>query len=125
TLTGAMADHRLRCAASQIPAFAYALAAKILAGTNDAGLGSLLGNFQGASNTFDQQWIDGVAADLMAKPGASLVLAGPTQPVAVQMLVYAINAALKNVGQTLTVRQVSRNPQAIHIAQTAAEITAG
>src|SRR2546423_11005979 len=106
TLTGAMADHRLRCAASQIPAFAYALATKILAGTNDSNLGALLGNFQSGSNTFDQQWIDGVAADLIAKPGASLVLVGPTQPLAVQMVVYAINAALKNVGQTLVVRQV-------------------
>jgi molybdopterin-containing oxidoreductase family iron-sulfur binding subunit len=46
-LTGAMADHRLRCPASQIPAFAHALATKIHAGTNDSGLGSLLGNFQG------------------------------------------------------------------------------
>src|SRR5207247_3083971 len=98
TLTGAMADHRLRCPASQIPAFAHALATKILAGTNDPGLGSLLGTFQGASDTFDQQWIDGVASDLMAKPGASLVLAGPTQPVAVQMLVYAINDALNTIG---------------------------
>jgi hypothetical protein len=120
-----MADHRLRCPASQIPAFAHALATKIHAGTNDSGLGSLLGNFQGASNTFDQQWIDGVAADLMAKPGASLVLAGPTQPVAVQMLVYAINAALKNVGQTLVVRQVPRNPKTIDIAQLATEINEG
>src|SRR5213596_1086443 len=124
-LTGAMADHRLRCPASQIPAFAHALATKIQAGTNDSGLGSLLGNFQGASNTFDQQWIDGAAADLMAKPGASVVLAGPTQPLAVQMLVYAINAALKNVGQTLTVRQVRRNPKTIDIAQLATEINEG
>jgi hypothetical protein len=61
----------------------------------------------------------------MAKPGASLVLAGPTQPVAVQMLVYAINAALKNVGQTLVVRQVPRNPKAIDIAQLATEINEG
>src|SRR5947208_11818504 len=96
TLTGAMADHRLRCPASQIPAFAAALGTKIHAGTNDSGLGSFLGNLQGASNTFDHQWIDGVAADLIAKPGASLVLAGPTQPVAVQMLLYAINPALQN-----------------------------
>ena len=125
SLTGAMADHRLRCPASQIPAFAHALATKILAGTNDSGLGSLLGNFQGGSNNFDQQWIDGVAADLMAKPGASLVLAGPTQPVAVQMLVYAINAALKNIGQTLVVRQVPRNPKTIDIAKLAADINDG
>src|SRR4029077_10443506 len=40
TLTCAMADHRLRCPASQIPAFSHALATKILAGTNDSGLGS-------------------------------------------------------------------------------------
>src|SRR6266568_3837753 len=125
TLTGAMADHRLRCPASQIPAFAHALATKILAGTNDPSLGALVGNLQGTPTTFDQQWIDGVAADLMAKPGASLVLAGPTQPVAVQMLVYAINAALKNVGQTLVVRQVPRNPKTIDIAQLATDINEG
>src|SRR4029453_8775664 len=76
TLTGGMADHRLRCPASQIPAFAQALATRILAGTNDSGLGFLLGNFQGGAKTFDHQRIDGVASDLMAKPGASLVLAG-------------------------------------------------
>src|SRR5215471_13550588 len=124
TLTGAMADHRLRCPASQIAAFTHALATKILAATNEAGLGALIGNIQG-SNTFDQQWIDGVAADLMAKPGASLVLAGPTQPVAVQLVVYAINAALKNVGQTLIVRQVPRNPKTIDIAKLATDMNEG
>src|SRR5262249_24135698 len=103
----------------------YALATKILAGTNDSGLGSLIGNFQGASNTFDQEWMDGVASDLMAKPGASLVLAGPTQPLAVQMLVYAINAALKNLGQTLIVRQVPRNPKTIDISKLATDINEG
>src|SRR5437660_5525691 len=125
TLTGAMADHRLRYPASQMRAFAHPLGTRILAGTNDPSLGALVGNLQSTPNTFDQQWIDGVAADLMAKPGASLVLAGPTQPVAVQMLVYAINAALKNVGQTLVVRQIPRNPKTIDIAQLATEINEG
>ena len=37
TLTGAMADHRLRLPASQIPAFAHALASKIAAATKDCG----------------------------------------------------------------------------------------
>src|SRR5207245_4723095 len=46
TLTGAMADHRLRCPASQIAAFTHALAQKILGGTNDAGLGAIVGNVQ-------------------------------------------------------------------------------
>ncbi|HEU0208664.1 MAG TPA: TAT-variant-translocated molybdopterin oxidoreductase [Candidatus Udaeobacter sp.] len=125
TLTGAMADHRLRCPASQIPAFAQALATKILAGTNDASLASLIETSQGGSNSFDEEWIDGVASDLMAKPGASLVIAGPTQPVAVHMLAYAINAALKNIGQTLVVRQVPRNQKTSDIAQLAREVNEG
>ena len=53
TLTGAMADHRLRYPASQMPAFAHALATKILAGTNDPSLGALVGNLQSTPNTFD------------------------------------------------------------------------
>src|SRR5947208_1311070 len=61
----------------------------------------------------------------MAKPGASLVLPGQTQPVAVQLLVYAINAALKNLGQTLVVRQAPRNPRTIDISQLAADMNDG
>jgi len=127
TLTGAMADHRLRCPVSQIAAFAHALAAKILAGTKDAGLSGVIGNLQvpAGATKFDDQWLSEVANDLMAKPGASLVLAGPSQPVAVQLLVYAINAALKNLGQTLVVRQAPRNPRAIDILQLAADINDG
>ncbi len=127
TLTGSMADHRLRCAASQIPAFAHALAAKILAATNDAGLSSLIGSLQmpAGAAAFNEQWLAGVANDLVAKPGASLVLAGPNQPAAVHLLVYAINAALKNFGQTLVVRQIPRNPRTIDIAQLATETNEG
>src|SRR6266705_3203985 len=42
SLTGAMADHRLRCPASQIPAFARALAQNIATATKDAALGTML-----------------------------------------------------------------------------------
>src|SRR5439155_8284563 len=98
-------------------------------GTNDPGIRSVMGSGQGPAafggDTFDDQWITGLANDLMAKPGASLVLAGPSQPVAVQLLVYAINSALKNVGQTLVVRQMPRNSRTIEIAQLAAEINDG
>src|SRR5438045_8676336 len=44
TLTGAMADHQLRCPRSQISAFAAALGTKTHAETHDFSLGSLLGN---------------------------------------------------------------------------------
>ena len=131
TLTGAMADHRLRCPASQIAAVMHALATKILAGTNDSSLGSVMANFQAPPSsasgaaTFDETWVSGLANDLMAKPGASLVLVGPSQPVAVHLLAYAINAALKNVGQTLVVRQIPRNPRTIEISQLAADINDG
>jgi len=127
TLTGAMADHRLRCPASQIAAFGHALAAKILAETNDARLSGVIGNLQvpAGATKFDDRWLSEAANDLMAKPGASLVLAGSNQPVAVQLLVYAINAALKNLGQTLVVHQVPRNPRAIDILQLAADINDG
>src|SRR5216117_3013658 len=127
TLTGAMADHRLRCPASQIAAFTHALAQKILGGTNDAGLDAVVGNVQhpAGGSSFDEQWLSEAANDLLAKPGASLVLTGPSQPLAVQILVYAINAALKNVGQTLVVRQVSQNPRTIDISQLASDINDG
>jgi len=127
TLTGALADHRLRCPASQIAVLAYMLAQKVLAGTNDAGLGGVLGNLQSPAGgaTFDEQWLGEAANDLLAKPGASLVLAGTNQPVAVQLLVYAINAALKNLGQTLVVRQIPRNPRTIGVAQLAMDMNEG
>src|SRR5206468_1818309 len=118
---------RLRCPASQIAAFTHALATKILAGTNDGGLGAVIGNVQNPAggSSFDEQWFSEAANDLLAKPGASLVLTGPSQPLAVQILVYAINAALKNVGQTLVVRQVSQNPRTIDISQLASDINDG
>src|SRR5205814_445111 len=82
TLTGAMADHRLRCPASQIAVFAHALAGKILAATNDAGLGAMVGTLHGtgSATTFNEQWLGEAANDLLTKPGASLVLTGPNQP---------------------------------------------
>src|SRR4029077_20915851 len=66
-----------------------------------------------------------VANDLLAKPGASLVLAGSEQPVVVQFLVYAINSALKNVGTTLMVREFARNAKTNSILQLAGEISSG
>ena len=127
TLTGAMADHRLRCPASQIPAFTYALAGKIAAATQDAGLGSVIGTLTPPADAmkFDERWLTECAQDLLSKPGASLVIASPQQPVVVQMMVYGINAALKNVGTTLLVREFPRNPRTNSILQLAAEMNAG
>ena len=127
TLTGAMADHRLRCPASQIPVFTHALAGKILAATKDAGLSSLVATLKvpAGTATFDDRWLSEAANDLVAKPGASLVVAGPNQPAVVQLLVYAINSALKNLGATLVVREFPRNPKTSSILQLAADVNEG
>ncbi len=111
TITGAMADHRLRLPASQIPVFTYLLAGKVGALTKDSGLISLLGTLAapGATTEFDEQWLNELAADLVAKSGSSIVLAGQQQPVVVQLLAYAINSTLKNVGRTIVVREFPRN----------------
>ena len=73
----------------------------------------------------DEEWIAEAASDLVSKAGASLVLAGSHQPVAVQLLAYGMNAALKNVGVTLLVRDFARNPRTMSILQLAADIADG
>jgi MoCo/4Fe-4S cofactor protein with predicted Tat translocation signal len=128
TITGAMADHRLRCAASQIPAFAFALAGKIADATKDAGLSSILGVLNGAAQggaEFDNAWLSEAANDLVAKSGVSLVLAGQHQPVVVQLLAYAMNSALKNIGRTVVVREFPRNKNTKSILQLADRMNRG
>ena len=127
TLTGAMADHRLRIPASQIAAFTFALAGKVAAATKDGGLFTTIATLKAPEGAmaFDEQWLTEVANDLLSKPGASLVLAGSHQPVVVQFLAYAINAALKNVGTTLLLREFARNSKTNSILQLAGEINSG
>ncbi|PYM07558.1 MAG: hydrogenase, partial [Verrucomicrobia bacterium] len=126
TLTGAMADHRLRLPASQIPLITHAIATRVATATKDAGLGSVLATLQvpvGAAQ-FDEQWLNEAVNDLVSKSGASLILAGPQQPVVVQLLAYGINSALKNVGQTVVLRELNRNQRDNSILQLAGDIAA-
>src|SRR5436853_3057380 len=129
TITGAMADHRLRCAASQIPAFAVALAGKIADATKDPGLSSILGALssatQNSSEEFDDKWMTEAAHDLVAKSGVSIVLAGPHQPVVVQLLAYAMNSALKNIRRSVVVGQFPRNKNTKSILQLADRMNRG
>jgi molybdopterin-containing oxidoreductase family iron-sulfur binding subunit len=127
TITGAMADHRLRLPASQIPAFTYLLAGKIAAATKDSALFSVLSTLTAPADTaeFDEKWLIEAANDLVAKSGVSLVLAGAHQPVAVQLLAYAINSALKNIGRTVVVREFPRNKNTKSILQLADRMSRG
>ncbi|MBS0630737.1 MAG: TAT-variant-translocated molybdopterin oxidoreductase [Verrucomicrobia bacterium] len=93
TLTGSMADHRLRLASSHMFAIAAALAAKITGSSSFAALA------EGLEVT--PRWVDECAADLLEHKGQSLVLAGAHQPAAVHAIAYAINAVLGNIGSTV------------------------
>src|SRR5437763_11285470 len=126
TLTGAMADHRLRLPASQIPLIAHAIATRVATATKDAGLGSVLATLQvpAGGAQLDEQWLNEAVNDLVSKPGASLVLAGPQQPVVGQLLAYGINSALKNVGRTVLLREHQRNQRDNSILQLAGDIAA-
>lgn len=127
TLTGAMADHRLRYPASQIPGITHALATKIAVATKDPGLSSTLLTLKAPENPekFNDRWLNEAAQDLLAKPGASLVVAGPHQPVVVQLMVYAINAALKNIGTTVLLRETAPRARTYSILQLASDVHAG
>ncbi len=109
--TGGLADHRLRLKASDVGAFAAALASKVGAegGTN----------FGEASVELNEEWIDGLAEDLLAHKGRSLVLVGSNQPAAVQALGLAINQALGNVG--VTVKGIQTPPRKVATIMDVAE----
>ncbi|HEY5895426.1 MAG TPA: TAT-variant-translocated molybdopterin oxidoreductase [Chthoniobacterales bacterium] len=107
TLTGGMADHRLRLKASQIPVFTVKLAEAV---------GRLTGNSFAVplveiALPVDQKWIEECAADLVSAKGRSLVFIGPRQPVATQILGFAINSFLGNIGQTITGFAQTVSPQ--------------
>jgi MoCo/4Fe-4S cofactor protein with predicted Tat translocation signal len=97
SLTGAMADHRLRLQSRQIAPFLAALAARLA--PSMAGAASLAGaGVQGV----DARWIDTLAKDLLANRGQGLIVAGERQPPTVHAAVCALNTFLGNTGKTVS-----------------------
>ena len=116
TLTGSMADHRLRLASSHVLAFAASLAEQV---TGDAAFAKLAQGLDAKP-----EWIAECANDLKNAKGTSLVVAGAHQPAAVHAIAYAINAALGNIGHTVDFVEVPAS-SASSIGQLAAAIKAG
>jgi molybdopterin-containing oxidoreductase family iron-sulfur binding subunit len=124
TITGGMADHRLRCAASQIPAFALALARKIAEQTNDRVLTALVAQIKDSDSQFDSRWVTECANDLVARKGRVLILLGHRYPAWVQGLVLTMNNALGAYGSTLQVFQTPRTKTG-NLQELAADIKSG
>src|SRR5580693_4346622 len=108
TTTGGMADHRFRCAASQIPAFAVQLAKKIAGSTNDRVLSGVGAELHDTGTQFDDAWLTECANDLVSRKGRSLVLAGNRFPAWMHSVVLAMNNALGAFGSTLTLLSAPR-----------------
>jgi molybdopterin-containing oxidoreductase family iron-sulfur binding subunit len=95
SLTGAVADHRLRLESRQIPVLLALLAARLGAPGATSPAGATLPGV-------DPRWIDAVAKDLLANRGSGLIVAGDRQPAAVHAAVCALNSHLGNTGTTVS-----------------------
>jgi molybdopterin-containing oxidoreductase family iron-sulfur binding subunit len=93
TTTGLKAEHRLGLRASEIPAFAAALAAAVGA----SGVPAAPYTWTDAQ----QKFLAALARDLKAHAGRSAVIPGLYQDASVTALAAAINAALGNTGKTV------------------------
>ncbi len=99
SLTGGVADHRLRLRSTQIGAFAAALARELeQQGLNVAGADAV----GSAGGGIDPKWLKAAAQDLRRAGSKGLVVAGRRQPAAVHALACSINAALGATGTTVT-----------------------
>ena len=93
TLTGGMADHRLRVSPSQV----NAVAAQIARGLGvTAGVSTVVPALSDAKHI---AWVEGIVADLKAHPGKSMVLPGSRQSLSVHLIAHEINLVLGNIGE--------------------------
>jgi molybdopterin-containing oxidoreductase family iron-sulfur binding subunit len=118
SLTGGMADHRLRVAPSQVAAVAAQLAREL--GINvPSGLAPITDELQG-------EWIATMAADLKENAGRVAVIAGSRQSAAVHHLALAINAALGNIGADKAIQAYATGaPEFGTLESLTADINAG
>ena len=91
SLTGGMADHRLRAAPGQVLSIVGQIARELN-----------LPVAEGVDKVIDPNWLNWIkplVEDLQAHAGKSMVLAGSRQSAAVHHLVMAVNLALGNIGE--------------------------
>ena len=133
SITGGMADHRLRLPSSQVAEYTRALARELTLGEKVVpSPGSPAGGPPpGAErrpsrpSSSIERWIREVAADLRAHAGKGIIIAGRRQPPLVHALVFAINALLGNLGKTIELRKPPARPTADALAELVEAIDKG
>jgi MoCo/4Fe-4S cofactor protein with predicted Tat translocation signal len=90
TVTGAMADHRLRLQSSKIGGFLAALAKQL--SITASGLDKHAAAISG--NALATKWITAVAKDLTANKGRAVIVVGSRQPAHVHALAHLINGSI-------------------------------
>ena len=127
TLTGQMADHRIKISFSQIPTFAAALAAScIKAGLAGEAIDTLSRfTVQTAPIGINQKWIDEAAKDLVRHRGSALVVPGSRQPPIVHAIAHALNVALGAVGKSLKLVTIPRFNEGANLHKVASAISSG
>ncbi len=105
SLTGVRSDQRLAIPSGRVPALLALLAGRLATiygiEPTDAGAG-FAGMVSDAADEREGRFVDGLAADLAANPGAGAILVGPRQAPPVHALAVVLNGALQNTGATIT-----------------------
>lgn len=114
SLTGTMADHRLRLKPSEVAGFA-AEVLKLVSGSEEIQVGG-----EGR-----KKFASALAKDLKKNAGKSVVCAGPRQSPEVHALVLGINQALGNLGTTVTLVQPLTPPQTESLKAFSTALAAG
>jgi molybdopterin-containing oxidoreductase family iron-sulfur binding subunit len=104
SLTGGMADHRLRVA----PRLLLGLTAHI---ARRLGLQSMVSNVPVLADDKHLKWVETMVEDLVAAKGKALVLGGSRLPESIRTLVAAINDKLGSVGEGKPLRYVRTENQ--------------
>ncbi|MCP4632631.1 MAG: 4Fe-4S dicluster domain-containing protein, partial [candidate division Zixibacteria bacterium] len=104
SLTGGMADHRLRMRSSEIGSFLISLALEL----RNLGLG--IDRLSHIKEThFDTSWIKAVAQDLHDSSNGSIITVGRNQPVWVHELAFILNYELGNIGDDIVLRPLTNS----------------
>ncbi|MEC8419605.1 MAG: TAT-variant-translocated molybdopterin oxidoreductase [Verrucomicrobiota bacterium] len=102
SITGGVADHRLRLSSIEIEAFAALVLHKLLVSTGNKNA-KLIEHLSVLSKSVESHsdWAGECVADLLSKPKESLVVSGCHLPGSVHLLTYKINQVLGNESSSL------------------------